>query len=426
MQYVTAVVTWIFTLPSPVLVGLIMGTICLVFGGGFKNALRSACLFAIGITGINLVMNYCVGQMQSISTALSQRLGISLNVVDGGYAIVNGMALYPGFFICLLAILLINVAFILLKWTNTMWSDINNTWHGVVIGAFVWAQTGNVVVSILVGIVTLVLMMKLADWTAPTFQEFNNIDNVSVIATSATIPGLFAFLVMKVINRIPFLKKINASSEDIKEKFGIFGEVMVIGMIVGILLGILAGYSLAGILTIGVVMSATMALFPKMAALLCEGIVPLSMTITAFMKKRFGDRKLNVACDPAILLGDPSVMATFIIMAPISIAISLLVPGVAFVPIASLAGMPYWIGGVTPYTKGNVVHNVIIMTLYVVMASLIASSMADVITNMALLTGQFTDVIKSGTKVTFWDEGSSIIGFAFRKLFDLLGMSTIG
>lgn len=425
MQYVTAVVTWIFTLPSPVLVGLIMGTICLVFGGGFKNAVRSACLFAIGITGINLVMNYCVGEMQSISTALSHRLGISLNVVDGGYAIVNGMALYPGFFICLLAILLINVVFILLKWTDTMWSDISNTWHGVVIGAFVWAQTGNLVVSIIVGIVTLVLMMKLADWTAPTFQEFNNIDNVTVIATSATIPGLFAFLVMKVINRIPFLKKINASSEDIKEKFGIFGEVMVIGMVVGILLGILAGYSLAGVLTIGVVMSATMALFPKMAALLCEGIVPLSMTITKFMKKRFGDRKLNVACDPAILLGDPSVMATFIIMAPISIAISLLVPGVAFVPIASLAGMPYWIGGVSPYTKGNVVHNVIIMTLYIVMASLIASSMADVITNMALLTGQFTDVIKSGTKVTFWDEGSSIIGFAFRKLFDLLGMSTI-
>jgi Phosphotransferase system, galactitol-specific IIC component len=426
MQYVMAVVTWIFTLPSPVLVGLIMGTICLVFGGGFKNALRSACLFAIGITGINLVMNYCVGQMQSISTALSQRLGISLNVVDGGYAIVNGMALYPGFFICLLAILLINIVFILLRWTDTMWSDINNTWHGVVIGAFVWAQTGNLIVSIIVGIVTLVLMMKLADWTAPTFQEFNNIGNVSVIATSATIPGLFAFLVMKVINRIPFLKKINASAEDIKEKFGIFGEVMVIGMVVGILLGLLAGYSLAGVLTIGVVMSATMALFPKMAALLCEGIVPLSMTITKFMKKRFGDRKLNVACDPAILLGDPSVMATFIIMAPISIAISLLVPGVAFVPIASLAGMPYWIGGVSPYTKGNVVHNVIIMTLYIVMASLIASSMADVITHMALLTGQFTDVINSGTKVTFWDEGSSIIGFAFRKLFDLLGMSTIG
>ncbi len=357
MQYVMAAVTWIFTLPSPVLVGLIMGTICLVFGGGIKNALRSACLFAIGITGVNLVMNYCVGQMQSISTALSQRLGISLNVVDGGYAVVNGLALYPGNFICLFLILIINVIFILLKWTNTMWSDISNTWHGVVIGAFVWAQTGNLVLSIVVGTATLVFMMKLADWTAPTFQKFNNIDNVTVIATSATIPGLFAFLVMKVINRIPGLNKIHASSEDIKERFGIFGEVMVIGMIIGIILGVLAGYPFAGVLTIGVVMSATMTLFPKMAALLCEGIVPVSMTITTFMKKRFGDRKLNVACDPAILLGDPSVMATFIIMTPISIAISLLVPGVAFVPIASLAGMPYWIGGVTPYTKGNVVHN---------------------------------------------------------------------
>ncbi len=425
MGYVTTAVAWIFSLPAPVFVALIMGIICLVFGGGIKNSLRSACLFAIGLVGITLIMNYCIGEMQNIATAISDRLGITLTVVDAGYGALGGMMLYPGFIFALLGILVINAVFILLKWTNTMWTDIHNTWHGIIIGAFIWAQTDNLLLSIAVSLVVLVLMMKLADWTAPKFQEFNNTQGVAVVATSATLPALFAMLVMKVINRIPFLKKINATSENIKDKFGIFGDVMVAGMIIGIILGILGGYPVAGVLSLGVVMSATMTLFPKMAGLLCEGIVPLSMTITAFMKKRFGSRQLNVACDPAILLGDPSVMATFIVMVPISIVIAFIVPGIAFIPIASLAGMPYWIGGVAPYTKGNVVHNIIIMTLYVTVASLIASSMADVVTRFADLTGLMTDAIKAGTRITCWDEGSSIIGFLFRKLFDLLGLSVL-
>jgi len=239
------------------------------------------------------------------------------------------------------------------------------------------------------------------------------------------LPALFAKLVMKGIDRIPFLKKLHATPEDIKDKFGIFGDVMVSGMVIGIILGILGGYSVTGILSLGVVMSATMTLFPKMAGLLCEGIMPLSMTITTFMKKRFGGRKLNVACDPAVLLGDPSVMATFIIMVPISIAIAFVVPGIAFVPIASLAGMPYWIGGVAPYTKGNVIHNIIIMTLFVTIASLISTAMADVVTRFAELTGVMTDALADGTRITLWDEGSSIIALFFKKLFELLGLSIL-
>ncbi len=425
MGYVNSAVIWILTLPGPVFVALIMGCICLIFGGGIKNALRSACLFAIGLVGVNLVMNYCIGEMQNIATAISKRLGISLSVVDAGYGVGGGLMIYPGFLFGLIGILVINAIFILLKWTNTMWTDIHNIWHGVIIGAFIWAQTGNLALSIVISLVMLVLMMKLADWTAPKFQEFNNMQGVAVVATSATIPAIFAMLVMKVINRVPFLKKINATPDSIKNRFGIFGDVMVSGMVIGIILGILGGYPVAGVLSLGVVMSATMTLFPKMAALLCEGIVPLSMTITTFMKKRFKGRKLNVACDPAILLGDPSVMASFIVMVPISIIISFILPGVAFIPIASLAGMPYWIGGVAPYTKGNVVHNIIIMTLYVAIASLIASSMADVITHFCDLTGMMTDAIKAGTKVTCWDEGSNIFGFLFKKLFDMLGLSVI-
>ena len=425
MQILFDAVRYIVSLPSAVFIGIIMGVLCLAFGGGIKNALRSACLFAVGLTGVNLLMNYCVGEMQSIATALSARLGIELSMVDAGYGAVNGSWLFAGAIPAFCIMLVINIVFILLKWTDTMWTDVHNTWHGIYIGLLVYALTDNVLYGTIVAVVTLVIMLKLGDWTAPTFQEFNGTPNIAVYATSATIPAIFTFFVMKVINKIPGLKDLKADAESIQDRFGVFGEIMVIGMLIGIILGIIAGYSVADILMTGVAMSATMSLFPKMAALICEGIVPVTTSIIGFMNKHFGGRKLNVAVDPAMLLGDPAVMASFVILVPISIIMAIVTPGIAFIPIASLAGMPYWLGGVVSYTKGNVVHTIICMGLYIFLASLVATQLGPVVTQAAKLTGQLTEAIASGITVVCWDEGGSFIGYAFVKLFELLGLSVL-
>jgi PTS system galactitol-specific IIC component len=427
MQILSNVVRYIISLPPAVFIGIVMGVLCLVFGGGIKNALRSACLFSVGMTGINLIMSYCVGEMQSIATALSTRLGIELSMIDGGYGAggSGGSWMFPGAIPALCIMLVINIVFILLKWTDTMWTDVHNTWHGIYIGLLIYALTGSVLYGTIVAIITLVIMLKLGDLTAPTFQEFNGTPNIAVYATSATIPAIFTFFVMKVINKIPRLKDLKADAESIQDRFGIFGEIMVIGMLLGIILGILAGYNFKNIMMTGVVMSATMTLFPKMAALICEGIVPVTTSVIGFMNKHFSGRKLNVAVDPAMLLGDPSVMASFVILVPISIVMAMVTPGIAFIPIASLAGMPYWIGGVVPYTKGNVVHTVICMSLYIFLASLVATQLGPIVTEAARLTGRMTEAIASGITIVSWDEGGSFIGYAFVKLFKLLGLSVL-
>ena len=230
---------------------------------------------------------------------------------------------------------------------------------------------------------------------------------------------------MKVINKIPGLKNAKASAEDIKKRFGVFGEPMVIGFIIGVILAIIGAYPVKDILYVGVVMAATLALFPKMAGLICEGIVPVTNTVMAFMKKRFKDRELNVAVDPAVLLGDPSVMATFIIMIPISIVLSFIIPGIGFIPVASLSAMPYMLGGVVPYTKGNVVHSVIVMTLYTVCIGFIATAVAPALTQLNFIGGYYVEQIEAGTLLTCWDEGGNVFALIFTKLAELMGISTL-
>lgn len=425
MGYIAVILKWITSLNAAVFVGIVMAVVCLAFRGGIKNAVRSGLLFSIGITGINMVMNTCISTVTPVATVISERLGTNLSIVDGGYGAMAARWSFPGYFIALTLAIGINVVMILLKWTKTMFTDIHNSWHGIFIGALIWAVTDNILFGIIVGLFMVVLGVKLGDLHAKKFQEFNGTPGIACYATSATFPGTFAWLIMKVIDKIPGLRSARASAEDIKDTFGLFGEPMVIGFIIGVILAAIARYPIDKMLLVGVTMAATLALFPKMAGLICEGIVPVTTTIMTFMKKHFGDRELNIAVDPAILLGDPSVMATFIIMVPISIIISFVVPGIGFIPIASLSAMPYWLGGVVPHTRGNVIHSVIVMTLFIGIAGVIATQLAPSITRLNFIGGYYAEQISAGAMLTCWDEGSNIFGLIFVKLFEALGLSVI-
>ena len=416
MEVLTKVVTFIYSLDTYVFIALLMGILCLIFGGGIKNAVRSGLSFGVGLFGITLLMNSAIEFLTPMAESISSRVGISLNVIDLGYAAVNPAGFWPGALIVMFAILGINILFVALKLTKTLWTDFHNIWHGNFVGMIVYVITQNIWLGIAAALVALVLNMFLADLHAKRFQEFNGITGATVVASSGTFTATFSMLVMMLIDKIPFLKKIEITPEHIKDKFGILGESMTIGAILGIILGIVAGYTFQKVMGLAIVLAAILALFPRMAALLCEGIAALTTPVTVFLKKKFPGRELNIAVDPAVLLGHPSVMASFMIMVPLSILYAFLIPGIGFIPIASLTALPYWIGGIVPYTKGNILHTVIVASLWVILSSLIATQMATIITNSLGMYGFFTDQIAAGSTFTCWDECGNILAWAFAKL----------
>lgn len=426
MEIFTSVVSFITSLPTAAFTGIVMGIMCVIFRGGVKNAVRACCCFMVGIAGIMLLINYCVTEMQGVAEGIQSTLGITLNVIDAGYGAIPYYGYVQILFPALACIIILDIVLIGLGWTKVLWVDIHNTWHGVFVGLVAYAITDDYILSLIIAVISLLIMMKLADFVAPTFQEFNNTPGVCCIATSATMSGLFTCLVMKVIDKIPGLNSLEFSAEDIQDRFGIFGEQIVLGAIIGLILGVLAGFDIVGILECAVTLAATLALFPKMAAFVCEGIVPVTTSIMTWMKKRFnGRRDLYIAVDPATLLGDPSVMATFVIEVPIIIVLCLILPGVGFVPIASLAALPYIVGGVAPYAKGNIVYCVICTTLYLIVISYIATWMAPAITMGIEKSGLMADTISNGALLTCWDEGGSILGGIVRFILQLFGVAQI-
>ena len=225
------------------------------------------------------------------------------------------------------------------------------------------------------------------------------------------------------IDQIPGLKDWDASPEGIRKRFGLIGEPAILGLVLGMIIGLAAGYNVQGILGLGMQVATMMLVLPRMVSIISEGLVPITMSIIEFMRERFPDREINVAVDCAVLLGHPAVMASSVILFPLSILLAAVLPGVQMLPIASLAVIPFMAGAVVPYTKGNVVKTVIVLLIFLIPVMYFATLTADVHTAAFAKMGQFTAEIDSGLQLASWDMGGDPLGFIILNVFKLFGFS---
>ena len=281
---------WFFALGSSVFVPFIMFTLCMVFKGGLTKSLRSALYMGVGLVGLGLIVDYSVAAMTPVTESLVNNLGLSLNVIDIGYGNVSAAWAWPGVVWVILGIIAVNFIMVVLKWTKTLWVDMWNIWHGEFVAGMMWAFTGNIYIGVASGLILLVINMKLADYHAKKIQEFNGLEGISVVATSGTFTASWAQGCMWVINKIPGLRDIKASSEQIKEKFGIFGEMSVIGALMGTVMGIVAGFDFINTAQLAIKLAAVLVILPRMLSIIAEGIIPISNALSKFMREKFPGR----------------------------------------------------------------------------------------------------------------------------------------
>ncbi len=132
------------------------------------------------------------------------------------------------------------------------------------------------------------------------------------------------------------------------------------GGVIGIAIGFLAGYDITQILQLGVSMSAVLVLIPKMTSLFMEGLMPISDAAQKWSQKKFKGRRLFIGLDAAVVVGNPDVITTALIIIPLTIAMALVLPGNRVLPFADLAVVPFRVAMVVALTRGNLLKNIII------------------------------------------------------------------
>ncbi|WAO58282.1 PTS galactitol transporter subunit IIC [Salmonella enterica] len=407
------VVQYVLGFGPTVLLPLVLFFLALFFKVKPAKALRSSLIVGIGFVGIYAIFDILTSNVGPAAQAMVERTGISLPVVDLGWpplaAITWGSPIAP--FVIPLT-MLINVAMLALKKTRTVDVDMWNYWHFALAGTLVYYSTGSFVLGLSAAAIAAIVVLKLADWSAPLVAKYFGLEGISLPTLSSVVFFPIGLLFDKIIDKIPGVNRIHIDPENVQKKMGIFGEPMMVGTILGVLLGIIAGYDFKHILLLGISIGGVMFILPRMVRILMEGLLPLSEAIKKYLNAKYPGRDdLFIGLDIAVAVGNPAIISTALILTPISVFIAFLLPGNKVLPLGDLANLAVMASMIVLACRGNIFRAVITAIPVIVADLWIATKIAPFITGMAQdvnfkmaegSSGQVSSFLDGGNPFRFW------------------------
>ncbi|EAY1390095.1 PTS galactitol transporter subunit IIC [Salmonella enterica] len=407
------VVQYVLGFGPTVLLPLVLFFLALFFKVKPAKALRSSLIVGIGFVGIYAIFDILTSNVGPAAQAMVERTGISLPVVDLGWpplaAITWGSPIAP--FVIPLT-MLINVAMLALNKTRTVDVDMWNYWHFALAGTLVYYSTGSFVLGLSAAAIAAIVVLKLADWSAPLVAKYFGLEGISLPTLSSVVFFPIGLLFDKIIDKIPGVNRIHIDPENVQKKMGIFGEPMMVGTILGVLLGIIAGYDFKHILLQGISIGGVMFILPRMVRILMEGLLPLSEAIKKYLNAKYPGRDdLFIGLDIAVAVGNPAIISTALILTPISVFIAFLLPGNKVLPLGDLANLAVMASMIVLACRGNIFRAVITAIPVIVADLWIATKIAPFITGMAKdvnfkmaegSSGQVSSFLDGGNPFRFW------------------------
>ena len=407
------VVQYVLGFGPTVLLPLVLFFLALFFKVKPAKALRSSLIVGIGFVGIYAIFDILTSNVGPAAQAMVERTGISLPVVDLGWpplaAITWGSPIAP--FVIPLT-MLINVAMLALNKTRTVDVDMWNYWHFALAGTLVYYSTGSFVLGLSAAAIAAIVVLKVADWSAPLVAKYFGLEGISLPTLSSVVFFPIGLLFDKIIDKIPGLNRIHIDPESVQKRLGIFGEPMMVGTILGILLGIIAGYDFKHILLLGISIGGVMFILPRMVRILMEGLLPRSEAIKKYLNAKYPGRDdLFIGLDIAVAVGNPAIISTALILTPISVFIAFLLPGNKVLPLGDLANLAVMASMIVLACRGNI-FRAVITAIPVIIADLwIATKIAPFITGMAKdvnfkmaegSSGQVSSFLDGGNPFRYW------------------------
>ncbi|GHE12264.1 PTS galactitol transporter subunit IIC [Klenkia taihuensis] len=391
-----AITSYFNDVGAAVVLPILITVLAIVLGQKASRAARSGVLIGIGFIGVGLVIGLLFAQVSPAAQALAQRFDVDLGIVDVGWP--SSAAIAFGSTVGALIIpfcLVLNVVLLLVGLTRTFDIDLWNYWHFALSGALVAAVSDNLWLGLATAGVSMVITLALADWSAPLVQKYFQFPDISFPHATAAPYAVFAIPLNWLFDRTPGLRNLHADPLSIQKRFGVFGESMFLGLVIGLVLG-LAGYGFddpradsISILTLGINVAAIMLLLPRMVAILMEGLIPVSEAAREFLARKFPGKKFYIGLDAALAVGQPAVLATALLLVPITIvlAIALAPVGNQVLPLVDLATIPFIIAIMVPIFRGNIVRSVIGGALVIGGGLFIATAISGTFTQVATDSG---------------------------------------
>lgn len=384
-----------------VLLPVIILAIALLFRVDFGQAVKSALLIGVGFVGIFLVIGLFGENIGPLAEQMVAVTGIDLPAVDVGWpaaaAIAFGIAEMGVWVIPLFVVL--NLALFAIGFTYTINVDIWNYWHFAFIAGLVYVATDQWGLSMGLGLTFGVFCLVAGDWFQPAIEETFDTPGIS-IPHGASIPfAVAAMPIHAVYQRLPTVGETTWDPETIQDRLGVLGEPVVLGVFLGFAIGVGAwadslftfeawvtgGDGVPPIPAAAIVFAAVLHILPMMVGILMEGLTPLANQVRDFMTSRYEGRDMAIGLDSAILIGHESTIAASLIIVPIAILMSVILPGNDVLWGVDLATFPFFFAMMVPLMDGDVVEMVVAGIILLIPLHYTAGHIAPLLTDAAAL-----------------------------------------
>ncbi|MBQ6822396.1 MAG: PTS sugar transporter subunit IIC [Bacteroidales bacterium] len=424
------VFSYIIGLGAAVMMPVLFTILGLCIGIKFGKALKSGLLVGVGFVGLSVVTALLTSSLGGPLKSVTEIYGLNLGIFDMGWPAAASVAYNTTVGAFIIPVCLgINILLLLVKATNTINIDLWNYWHYAFIGAVVYFATESIWWGFFAAVICFVITLVLADLTTKKFQSYyKDLDGISIPQPFCQGFAPFAEGVNWCLDKIPGFSKLDIDAEGMKKKFGILGEPLFLGVLVGILIGCLSCRSwdelVAGIpmiLGLGIKMGAVMELIPRITSLFIEGLKPIAEATKDLVARKFKNSAgINIGMSPALVIGHPTTLVVSLLLIPVTLLLSVVLPGNEFLPLASLAGMFYVFPAVLPITKGNVVKTFIVGLVAIVVGLYFVTDLAPWFTLAAqdvyARTGDAAVAIPEGFQGGSLDFASSIFSWVIFHL----------
>jgi len=395
------IVNWVVYLPGPVLMFFVFLFINLLLKMKFDRAFRSSLMYGLGLFALTtFAFDVFLGTVAGVASGMIDNLGLSMNAVDFGVGVTAVILGNPLVILAVPVGILTNIVLLSLKWTKTIDIDIFNILYFMGAAAVLtFEATGNTVFAILAVVLTMAVTLKIADWSAPYIHKvLPKFEGLSFPHVYSVIYTPIAYLFNKIFDLVPAIKNSKLSSEGIREKVGVFGEPGVIGFIIGVIMAALAKNNFANSLMVGIKIGASMHFIPVAMGVLIEGLSETTELMAAWAQDKFKDRELYIGLDAVLAAAEPETLAVGVLMIPIAIVVSLILPGNQTLPVGMLSVGFILMALFMPFFKMNILKGLLFSVVVIAIELYIGTAIAPVYTSLAQSAG--VEIPYGATQIT--------------------------
>ncbi len=422
MGVITTVFDYIInTLGSTLFMALIMLILGLIAKMKPAKAFSSAITFAVALSGISLVIGYMSGAITPVAEAMTETVGKTFNILDGGWATLASITWSWKYAFLLFPFqILINLVMFLIGKTKTINIDLWNVWgkafQCILIITLGQGKTLWVVFALVVAAVRIICELIVGDAMEPLVLEKSGIPGITS-PHSAFLFSTVLYPVELLLRKIPFIENSSFDVAWLKSKIGVFAENHVIGFILGVIFGLVGRYSVVASLTLGVTCATALTLLPVVTKYFMQALAPISEACSAWLKKKTKNHgEIFVGLDAAVLLGNPEIWVACMITIPLYLVWAVVLPNNAMLPFAGIVNLALAVSAFY-VARGNILKMVILMGLIGAPVFLsVGTAVAPLISDLAVQNG----FIEAGSLISNAALDAPVYVYAFTWLFDFL------